>query len=117
MLGSADPRYAGTASGVNNAIARTGGLLAVAVIPVAAGLGGTDYTDPADFNAGFHTAMLISAGLLALGALLSAVLLRLPRRARAPEQIPAGTLHPVRRATGPQFYPQDARPHPARPGS
>lgn len=107
VLGSADPRYAGTASGVNNAIARTGGLLAVAVIPVAAGLGGTDYTIPADFNAGFHTAMLIGAGLLAVGALLSAVLLRVPRRARAPEQIPLQRCTQCG-VTGPQLYPHDS---------
>lgn len=89
VLGSADPRYAGTASGVNNAIARSGGLLAVAVIPVVAGLGGTDYTNPLSFEAGFHTAMLISAGLLALGSLLAAVLLHDLRRAPPPtDRIP-----------------------------
>ena len=109
VLGSADPRYAGTASGVNNAIARTGGLLAVAVIPVAAGLGGTDYTNPAEFNAGFHTAMLIGAGLLAVGALLSAMLLRVPRRARAPEQIPLQRCTQCG-VTGPQLYPQTSGP-------
>ena len=38
VLNSADPRYAGTASGVNNAVARSAGLLAVAVIPAVAGL-------------------------------------------------------------------------------
>jgi hypothetical protein len=95
---------------VNNAIARTGGLLAVAVIPVAAGLGGTDYTNPADFNAGFHTAMLISAGLLAVGALLSAVLLRVPRAARAPGQIPLERCTHCG-VTGPQLYPQTREWH------
>lgn len=113
VLGAADPRYAGTASGVNNAIARSGALLAIAVIPVAAGLGGTDYTVPADFNAGFHNAMLISAGLLTVGALLSAVLLReprgAPRRARAPEQIPLERCTHCG-ITGPQLYPEDRTP-------
>ena len=37
VLDSAEDRHAGIASGVNNAVARTAGLLAVAVIPVAAG--------------------------------------------------------------------------------
>jgi hypothetical protein len=107
VLGSADPRYAGTASGVNNAIARAGGLLAVAVIPVAAGLGDTDYTNPASFEAGFHIAMLISGGLLALGSLLAAVLLREPR----PEPVSAPTERiPLERCshcgvTGPQLHP------------
>ncbi|MGH3910129.1 MAG: MFS transporter, partial [Pseudonocardiaceae bacterium] len=105
VLGSADPRHAGTASGVNNAIARSGALLAIAVIPVAAGLGGTDYTIPADFNAGFHNAMLISAGLLTVGALLSAVLLRAPQRVRAPEEIPLERCSHCG-VTGPQLYPQ-----------
>jgi MFS family permease len=116
VLGSADPRYAGTASGVNNAIARAGGLLAVAVIPVAAGLGDTDYTDLTSFEAGFHAAMLISAGLLALGSLLAAVLLHEPR----PEPVYAATERiPLERCshcgvTGPQLHP--SIPSPSRHG-
>ncbi len=106
VLSSADPRYTGTASGVNNAIARSGGLLAVAVIPVAAGLGSTDYTDPMSFETGFHGAMLISAGLLAVGSLLSAVLL--PER--RPALVPALERLPVERCshcaiTAPQLHP------------
>ncbi|HEY2763115.1 MAG TPA: MFS transporter [Pseudonocardiaceae bacterium] len=107
VLGSVDQRYAGTASGVNNAIARTGGLLAVAVVPAAAGLSGTSYTNPVIFNTGFHHAMLISAGLLAGGGLLSAVLLRKPRRPRVPEQIPLERFTHCG-VTGPQLYPAPA---------
>ncbi|MGB6224054.1 MAG: MFS transporter, partial [Pseudonocardiaceae bacterium] len=110
VLSSAAPRYAGTASGVNNAIARAGGLLAVAVIPAAAGLGGADYTDPLSFEAGFHTAMVISAGLLALSSVLAAVLLRDPHEAptaagrirveRCPHCAVAGPqLHPAQRGS------------------
>jgi MFS family permease len=44
VLSSADPRFAGTASGVNNAVARSAGLLAVAVIPVVAGLATPAFT-------------------------------------------------------------------------
>ncbi|MGH3931070.1 MAG: MFS transporter, partial [Pseudonocardiaceae bacterium] len=107
VLGSVDPRYAGTASGVNNAIARTGSLLAVAVIPAVAGLGGTDYRDPADFNSGFHGAMLISAALLTLGALLSATLLReLRPAAPTPERIPLERCTHCG-VTGPQLYPKE----------
>ena len=36
-LGAVDDEHAGVASGVNNAVARTGQLLAVAAIPVVAG--------------------------------------------------------------------------------
>jgi EmrB/QacA subfamily drug resistance transporter len=105
VLSSADPRYAGTASGVNNAIARSGGLLAVAVIPVAAGLGGADYTDPVSFNAGFHAAMLIGAGLLALGSLLAAVLLHEPyQEPTLVERIPVERCSHCA-ITGPQLHP------------
>jgi EmrB/QacA subfamily drug resistance transporter len=78
VLDSAADRFAGVASGVNNAAARTAGLLAVAVVPVAAGIGGSDYTDPAAFSAGFRTAMLICAGLLVTGGVVAAALVRRP---------------------------------------
>ncbi|UMG93379.1 DHA2 family efflux MFS transporter permease subunit [Nocardioides sp. TF02-7] len=78
VLASAPERYAGTASGVNNAVARTAGLLAVAVVPAAAGIGGADYTDPDAFSAGYVRGMLICAGLLAAAAVLSAVAVRRP---------------------------------------
>ena len=76
VLDAADDRHAGIASGVNNAIARAAGLLAVALIPALAGISGTDYDNPVAFSAGFRTAMTICAGLLVAGAVLSAVLLR-----------------------------------------
>lgn len=79
VLDAADDRHVGIASGVNNAIARAAGLLAVALVPTVAGISGQDYTDPPSFAGGFRTAMTISAGLLVAGAVLSAVLLR-PRR-------------------------------------
>jgi predicted MFS family arabinose efflux permease len=110
VLGSADPRYAGTASGVNNAIARTGSLLAVAVVPAAAGLAGTDYANPVDFNSGFQHAMLIGAALLTLGALLAAALLREHRPAPAPPAAAPQRIHlercPHCGVTGPQLYPE-----------
>ena len=73
VLAAAPDRHAGLASGVNNAVARTAGLLAVAVIPVAAGIGGTDYQDPERFAPGFQTASYLMAGLLVVGGLLAAV--------------------------------------------
>jgi len=78
VLAAAPDRHAGLASGVNNAVARTAGLLAVAVVPVAAGIGGTDYQDPALFAPGYRTASYLMAGLLVLGGLLAAATVRDP---------------------------------------
>ncbi|HEU5156837.1 MAG TPA: MFS transporter [Streptosporangiaceae bacterium] len=71
VLATADVRHAGVASGVNNAVARAAGLFAVAAVPPLVGLTGNAYQEPATFNNGFHTAMIISAALLVAGAILS----------------------------------------------
>jgi EmrB/QacA subfamily drug resistance transporter len=73
VLASADIRHAGVASGVNNAVARAAGLLAVAGLPAAAGLTGAAYHSAPAFAAGFRLAMVICAGLLVAGGLLAAV--------------------------------------------
>jgi len=67
VLAAAPDRYAGIASGVNNAIARTGSLLAVSALPAVVGIGGEDYRQPAVFGAGYAQALLICAVLLFAG--------------------------------------------------
>jgi len=64
------------ASGVNNAVARAAQLLAVAALPVAVGLSGDDYADPAALTDGYRMATLICAALFALGGLVSWVTIR-----------------------------------------
>lgn len=71
VLGAAPDDLAGAASGVNNAVARAGGLIAVAVVPGLAGIGHTDHVDPDMFDAGFRTAIVIAAALLLASAALA----------------------------------------------
>lgn len=76
VLAAMEERRAGLASGVNNAVARTAGLLAVAFLPVAAGITGDDYRAPAQFAQGYGVAMLLTAGLLVIGGVLAWLLVR-----------------------------------------
>jgi EmrB/QacA subfamily drug resistance transporter len=69
VLASVSPDNAGVASGVNNAISRLAGLLAVAVLPVIAGLSHTSAGAP--LGPGFGQAMLISAAMCAVGGVLA----------------------------------------------
>ena len=73
VLAAAPERQVGVASAVNNAVARTAGLLAVAVLPTLAGLTPTALSHPAALSDGFHHAVLIAAGLCVAGGLLAAV--------------------------------------------
>jgi Na+/melibiose symporter-like transporter len=71
VLAAAPEDRTGIASGVNNAVARAGSLLAVAALPVAVGLSGDQYADPRAFDTAYGKAMLICAALLALGGVIS----------------------------------------------
>lgn len=76
VLAAAPDRLAGIASGINNAVARSGSLLAVAALPAAVGLGSREYDDPVALTAGYQTALLVCAALLVLGGVVSWVGLR-----------------------------------------
>ena len=114
VLDSAPDRYAGTASGVNNAVARAAGLLAVAVVPAVAGISGDDYTDPVTFGSGFRAALLISSGLLVAGALVAFALIRRPLTTPEAGEIEAPPPTRVRLEkcmhcgiSGPQVHPRE----------
>ena len=71
VLAAAPTENASTASGINNAVARIGGLIAVAALPLVAGLSGQDYLDPVLLTAGFETVMVVAAVLAAGSGVLA----------------------------------------------
>ncbi|MFI1864331.1 MFS transporter [Streptomyces jumonjinensis] len=80
VLGSVETGRAGIASGVNNAAARAAGLLAVAALPLLAGMGPEAYRSAAEFGATFKRAMPMCAGVLVVGASVAALWVRRPAR-------------------------------------
>jgi EmrB/QacA subfamily drug resistance transporter len=77
-LGAAPSEHAGVASAVNNVVARAAGLLAVAVLPLLAGITGSGALEPLHFAAGFRTAMVIAGLTCTAGGLLAAATIRNP---------------------------------------
>jgi EmrB/QacA subfamily drug resistance transporter len=71
VLASVDSRHSGIASAVNNALSRLGQLIAVAALPLVAGLSGAAFEDPAKMAAGFPVAMAVAAGVSFAAALLA----------------------------------------------
>jgi EmrB/QacA subfamily drug resistance transporter len=92
VLSAVPAQHSGVASAVNNDVARAAGLIAVAVLPAAAGITGGAYSHPSQFAAGFHTAAAICAALCVLAGVLAAATVRNGIRHRG---APAGQpVHP-----------------------
>jgi hypothetical protein len=69
VLGSVEEQHVAMASGFNSAVARTGGLIATAL------LGAVLASKDAQLFAGFHVAMMISAAVAALGSVVALTML------------------------------------------
>lgn len=76
------PEHAGLASAVNNVVARAASLLAVAVLPLVAGLTGPDALRPHHLASGFRVAVVVAGALCAAGGLISVLTIRNPPRRR-----------------------------------
>jgi EmrB/QacA subfamily drug resistance transporter len=74
VLAAIDDKHAGIGSAINNAVARLAGLLAIAVLPAAAGIasGGQQLA----LAGGFDRAMQICAALAAIGAVVAWLTIR-----------------------------------------
>lgn len=76
VMAAAPPDEVGIGSGVNNAIARTGALLAVAVLPALGGLVGEAYREPSVMVHGYRVVTLSCVALLVGAAVIAASTIR-----------------------------------------
>lgn len=90
VLGGIEERHAAMASAINNAVARIGGLLAIAAIGAVVGMRELDAAAVEDFQ----RAMAITGALVAVGGLLSALGIENPRR-----DVPCAECEPAAHAT------------------
>jgi hypothetical protein len=78
VLAAAGAEHAGVASAINTDVARVAQLVAVAILPVVAGITTASYANVADFSSGFQHAMWIAAGCLGIGGALAFATIRKP---------------------------------------
>jgi EmrB/QacA subfamily drug resistance transporter len=90
VMAAVDEHHVGVASGVNNALARIGTLLSVALLPLVAGLGDLVPGDPR-YTDGVSRALLVSAGLCVVGGAVAFVTVR--RGARVTPVVQPNVVH------------------------
>lgn len=77
VMAAVDAHHFGVGSAINNATARIGGLLAVAVVPALAGLtSASTHLAGVSLNDGFTASMRIGAGMLVAGGLIALATIR-----------------------------------------
>ncbi|MBK3581613.1 MFS transporter [Streptomyces sp. MBT65] len=93
VLASVDTARAGLASGINNAAARAAGLIAIAALPLLAGMGSEAYRSAPAFDHAFDRAMWWCAGVLVAGSILAyATVRRPPPDCHRPECLTHGSI-------------------------
>ncbi|MFJ9377627.1 MFS transporter [Streptomyces sp. NPDC101455] len=106
VLASVDTARAGLASGINNAAARAAGLIAVAALPLLAGMGPDAYRSAPAFDHAFDRAMWWCAGVLVVGSVLAYATVRRPAPdCRRPECLTHGWV------TAPPLEPRAGKGH------
>jgi EmrB/QacA subfamily drug resistance transporter len=83
VLAAVDDHHAGIGSAINNAAARVASLLAIAVLPGVVGLSD-------DFTSGYRKALLISAGLAAIGGVIACATIREAASVETTAHVPVG---------------------------